>query len=126
MEINGLSDHFKAIDKALWSSSGQIVALPRYDLSMLRRKGDNQPVINVSTTTLDDDLADIGRLDWIKIDTEGAEIEILKGARKLIEKFNPKILVEWHADRNQDPQMSYLQGWKVELVDPGHYLVQHH
>ena len=124
VEVNGLSSNLKAVDKALWSTSGQIFALPRYDLSVLRRKGDNQPIINVSTVTLDDDLNDLTRLDWIKIDTEGAEIEILKGARQLIEKFNPRILVEWHADRNQDPEMKYLEGWKIQEIDPGHYLVQ--
>ena len=73
---------------------------------------------------LDDYLADLARLDWIKIDVEGAEIEVLKGVRQLIEKFNPRIIVEWHADRNGDPEMKYLDGWRKEQVDAGHWLVQ--
>jgi Methyltransferase FkbM domain len=45
---------------------------------------------------LDDVLGDIQRLDFIKIDVEGAELEVLKGAQELIKKFDPKIMVETH------------------------------
>jgi FkbM family methyltransferase len=39
----------------------------------------------------------IDRLDWIKIDTEGGELPILRGARKSLERFHPKLLVEEHS-----------------------------
>jgi FkbM family methyltransferase len=34
------------------------------------------------------------KLDFIKIDVEGYELEILKGATKTIQKFKPKMLIE--------------------------------
>lgn len=34
------------------------------------------------------------RLDFMKIDCEGHELEVLKGAEKTIEKFRPKMLIE--------------------------------
>jgi FkbM family methyltransferase len=124
VSINGLSSHLVAKNKAVWYGSGFIRDLPQLDLSMILQSGDNQPVLKVMTVALDDELLDIPRLDWIKVDVEGAEIEVLKGARQLIEKFNPRIIVEWHADRNKDPEMRYLDGWQVKQIDPGHYLVQ--
>lgn len=111
-------------NKAVWSTSGQILDLPQIDLSMMRRPNDNQPVMKVSTVSLDDALADLDRLDWIKIDIEGAEIEVLNGARQVIDKHNPRMIIEWHSDRNKDPELTYLKDFKVQQIDPGHYLVQ--
>ena len=37
---------------------------------------------------------EIKRLDFIKIDTDGHELEVLKGARKVITKFRPTIIFE--------------------------------
>ncbi len=42
---------------------------------------------------LDDDL-DLDRLDFIKIDVEGMELEVLKGATALIRRFRPALYVE--------------------------------
>jgi FkbM family methyltransferase len=36
------------------------------------------------------------RIDYIKIDTEGAEYEILKGAEQTLEQYKPKLLIEFH------------------------------
>jgi FkbM family methyltransferase len=50
----------------------------------------------------------IGRLDLIKIDTDGHELHILKGARQTIENFSPIIVFELGAytlkERNEDFQ----------------------
>lgn len=35
-------------------------------------------------------------IDWIKIDVEGAELNVLKGARETLKRYRPKILVECH------------------------------
>lgn len=36
------------------------------------------------------------RLDWLKIDAEGAELHILRGARETIERCHPTIMLEHH------------------------------
>jgi FkbM family methyltransferase len=38
----------------------------------------------------------IGRVDWMKLDVEGAELEVLKGAEKCLRMYRPRILVEEH------------------------------
>lgn len=50
-------------------------------------------VINVEKETLDDLLGDI-RIDFIKIDVEGGEFGVLKGAKNLLKKNLPTILFE--------------------------------
>ena len=36
----------------------------------------------------------IKRVDTVKIDVEGAEVEVLEGMRRSIEKFKPNLLIE--------------------------------
>lgn len=38
----------------------------------------------------------LDRVDWIKVDVEGAEVEVLMGARETIIKHKPTIIVEYH------------------------------
>jgi FkbM family methyltransferase len=49
------------------------------------------------TVSLDSFAANIEHVDFIKIDTEGAEIEILKSARQTILRHQPAALIEFNA-----------------------------
>jgi FkbM family methyltransferase len=40
------------------------------------------------------DSLNLNRVDFLKIDVEGMEIEVLKGARKIIEQYKPIMLIE--------------------------------
>lgn len=51
--------------------------------------------IQVQTTTLDQELASIEKIDLIKIDVEGYEMDVLLGAKEIIEKHKPKIILEF-------------------------------
>lgn len=48
----------------------------------------------VSVKKLDNYLSDIDQIDFIKIDVEGFEAEVLEGSFELIKKFKPYILIE--------------------------------
>jgi FkbM family methyltransferase len=50
----------------------------------------------VNTTQIDDwmEIQKPGRIDFIKIDIEGAELNALKGMSKLLEKYQPTIFIE--------------------------------
>jgi len=58
--------------------------------------GTIQTAAAVSGITLDDfcEKEDIQRVDLIKIDTDGHELRVLRGARKTVEKFFPCIIFE--------------------------------
>jgi len=53
----------------------------------------------IAVTTLDNVASEMSRIDLIKIDVEGAELRVLKGARSVLEKHSPRIVIEVHHDQ---------------------------
>ena len=51
--------------------------------------------ITVTISTLDMEARNFSSLNYIKIDTEGHEISIIKGGQQTISRFRPIISVEW-------------------------------
>lgn len=73
---------------------------------------------------------EIQRIDWVKIDCEGAEARILVGAADLIRRFTPRILVENHLfmdplleDLTRDIVLNLGLGYTVESHP--HHSVSH-
>lgn len=52
----------------------------------------------------------VDRIDWIKIDVEGAELKVLEGAERTIRKYLPKVLVENHQfmDKTLEARVGYF------------------
>lgn len=64
-----------------------------------------------------DDLQ-LPRLDFLKIDVEGMEIEVLKGARKMIEQFRPWCWIEyWKVDKDLLKEQFKDLGYKLFVMD---------
>jgi len=59
--------------------------------------------IHVKTTTIDTEHADTKNICFIKIDTEGTELDVLNGAQKTIEKHNPHLMIEIYPKFNKYP-----------------------
>jgi hypothetical protein len=78
--------------------------------------------LQVRTISLDTEI-DSGILpepDYIKIDAEGAELKILKGARKMLERRHPTLSLETH---QWMPQFSTIrEDCKRFLVELGYQL----
>ena len=55
---------------------------------------------------------------FIKIDTEGAEFSILKGAQNIIKKYHPMLMVESHSGPERDGEIITLvgEGYKVDPI----------
>ena len=74
-----------------------VVTNPAYS-GMVKRNYDHanekDQTIEVEMRTLDDLLAAVNRIDLIKIDVEGAEYQVLKGATGILEKQRPVIIFE--------------------------------
>jgi FkbM family methyltransferase len=46
---------------------------------------------------LDHFLPELHRFDWMKIDVEGGELDVMEGGRQAIEKFKPNFIIENHS-----------------------------
>ena len=78
--------------------------------------------IRVQTITLDElvfrNLAkNLTGLLVIKIDVEGMEHSVLSGATKVIELFEPVIILEWRPDRLSDFQKEMLKNFLLKNLD---------
>ena len=79
--------------------------------------------VEVEVTTLDSALADLGieRVDVMKLDTQGAEIDILRGARETIERARPTMFVEYWPTglsgmgHEPDELLAHFEEWGYEF-----------
>jgi FkbM family methyltransferase len=62
--------------------------------------------IDVECHTLDELVGD-GRVDVIKLDTQGTELAVLAGARQTIARCRPLIVLEFEAEYQTEPQAAY-------------------
>ena len=70
----------------------------------------------VPLVRLDDDLApDLTRLDFLKVDVEGFELDVLRGADGLIRRFGPLIYVENDRPAGSEPLIRHLWGLRYRL-----------
>jgi FkbM family methyltransferase len=63
-------------------------------------------------TTLDELTSDysLTRLDWVKVDVEGAELGVLTGGMETLARFRPTVLIEAH---------DMIYGWVARLGSEG-------
>jgi len=84
-------------------------------------QSENVSSIEVDCMALDDyaDEADLRRVDVLKIDVEGGELEVIQGARHVLQKFRPLILLEllW----TQNPAHLARQQQVVGLLNSAGY-----
>jgi len=77
--------------------------------------------ISVEVTTIDDLFFNKGiRISYIKSDTEGFDLAVLKGAEKTIRKYRPKIAVAvYHSPDECEQIFEYLRsinpGYKIKI-----------
>ena len=78
--------------------------------------------ISVKKDTLDNFLAKEARIDFIKIDTDGSDADVILGGKELIKKFKPTVLFEYIKEfpeikARYDEAMSFLKGEGYELFE---------
>lgn len=93
---NGLQN-VTVIEAACWSTSGEAAIELHGDPGSARLNLDSDGA-TVQLTTVDafSETAGLSRLDFILIDAEGADFEVLKGACYVLERFRPIVLAETH------------------------------
>jgi len=93
VRINNWNNRCEVLPYGLWDKNENIDIksyAPHYESQLTTP--------TYSMRMLDDCITqfNITKLDWLKVDVEGAEEEVIKGALATISKFKPNIIVECH------------------------------
>jgi FkbM family methyltransferase len=112
--VNGFQERVTVLTDAVSETAGETLKLiiPKglgMNASLIRRATDSDEVIEVQTTTLDQLTAAWGKVDFLKIDAEGAEELIWRGMAATLSN-HPKITIvlEFNDGRSADPA-AFLQ-----------------
>lgn len=89
-----LEKRIEVIPNGLWDLSGEEVGYSAHGPGTSLNK-ENSASTYVSTLSIDDFVRQqkVPRIDYIKMDIEGAELRALKGAEKTIQTFKPKLAI---------------------------------
>ncbi len=113
--LNELEDQVVNHQCALGERSGR-AKISKFDLMNIggtQIKGDESGEIQVET--LDSVTIAFPRLDFLKIDTEGFELKVLRGGEQTILKHKPLIFVETF-EQNRNEVFSYLADLGYKLL----------
>jgi FkbM family methyltransferase len=96
-------------------------ASAKYNSIMLTRAAKTKNYVELNADALDSilKLNGVNQVNWIKIDVEGAEFEVLKGSTKTLSSENISLLIEIH--NNDDPShydniVDFLKHDKYEIT----------
>jgi FkbM family methyltransferase len=111
LDLNkGLAERIQIVDSALWDISGGTLSYESNGPATCLLHGRKEEK-QVSTITLDDFVAKqkVKRVDFVKMDIEGAELKALMGAEKTIRAFRPKLAISiYHNDADFSEVPSYI------------------
>jgi FkbM family methyltransferase len=79
--------------------------------------------LTVPGTRLDTVAAESGPPNVIKVDVEGAEVAVLRGARQLLITHHPVLILELLTDSSRDAAAQLLNGWQFDKLDSRNWLV---
>lgn len=102
-------NNVQLIKKALGNAPSKVIMLDNNNSSVVLNTH-NEPTIEIEVNTLDQELNQLSKIDFIKIDVEGFEMHVLQGASSLIAKHHPTILLELH------PTFIENYGYKIQDV----------
>lgn len=118
IKLNGLANVI-TFGYAVYSKKARLKLYNNYSLMQKRAGKDLQEYIEVNAYTLDYllfELVKITKVNWIKIDVEGAEYEVLKGASNILSNSNDiGILIEIHSQDNYNLVIEFLISYGFEV-----------
>jgi FkbM family methyltransferase len=107
-----------ALNYAVYSGKTKVKLYSTYSIIQERAGQSLQSYIEVSADTLDNLLREAGidEVNWIKIDVEGAELDVLKGAVGILSRSRDiSILVEVHSPDLVKPILDLCESYKFRV-----------
>jgi len=135
IRVNALSN-VVTVNKAVYDSHGyrslnlfedrtgmSSIVIDQYERKM--------KTLEVEADTLDNILSvlQIDKVDWIKVDVEGAEVNVLRGAKRIISSNldNIRLIIECHSDETAKEVIRMITnfGMAFKMLD-GHHIFAYH
>lgn len=91
-----------------------------YDDPQLNVIGRGTPTGELEVPMVSIDGLEVGKVDFIKIDTEGFEREVLRGAAQTLERDHPDLLIEVHCGEHVEEIKSLLRSLDYEMAAVPH------
>jgi FkbM family methyltransferase len=133
VRLNGLRNVTIRQEAVAERSGSMGFEFPRHEPNLIAGpvlEGEDQGILTVTGVSLDDMLsANSPPVQFIKMDIEGAEVEALRGALKLLDSSHPDMMIELHnmeKHRGLHPavilveKMGYEIRWLSEIASTAH------
>ncbi|WP_306223433.1 FkbM family methyltransferase [Bosea beijingensis] len=110
LNLNGFGSRSSIVAAAAGAGEGEgrlmVPAGEPKNAALVNRTAPNEDkaLVAVPIHSLDMLLRDFPRVDFLKIDAEGAEEDIILGLNQVIERWRPRIVLEFNPGRCRDPQ----------------------
>lgn len=127
IDVNGFAAFTTVLAKAAIDQPGEPIKLviPKgrgMNASVTRYASETDEAVEVETTSIDTLTQDWQKLDFIKIDAEGAEESIWQGLRQTIQRHSQiTIVLEFNCGRYPDPkgflEMIQADGFELKHID---------
>lgn len=113
--LNNLTNRIRIVRQAVFSHSGNVALVRSGGMSSHHNaKVESNPLtgtaFEVAATTLDDFVGHGTGPDLIKLDVEGAESDVFRGAEKVFRTHRPSVLCEVHDETNA----AFIRNWLNE------------
>jgi FkbM family methyltransferase len=117
-------------EKAVWSKPSTVF-FARTDPATSPDRGLGHIVANYASDTIQVDAVSLDEYvqtrpapDFLKCDVEGAEVEVFRGAQRLLTEKRPAILCEMHSDENRRVLLEEFArfGYTCKSIDEQHVL----
>ncbi len=130
LKLNGLTECYP-INIALGATVGQLSFLHNTNSSSASHLvtqdslGAGNATVQVSTIDHEIDSRSIKRLDFIKMDVEGFEIDVLDGAEKTLRTLRPKVFLEFNTFTMMAFRNVYPRAFLERLISQFPYVYRH-
>jgi len=124
-------ENVTVIEAGVWSKSGAVNFIPAdkaispdHALGRFVAGENGAAGTPMECVALDDFIEGAAPPDMIKCDVEGAEVEVFRGAEKLLRAHRPWVICELHSEANERTLRSYFRDirFDVNSIDANHVL----